>query len=188
VTVNSPQYWGFLESDMRTRSMTAWLMGVGMLLVSGCEVARSARNDFANLTNSVRPPSQAQKSSAPKVQTQSQPMAGKADPSVSPAPPEVAAAAPAPVVTGDQGPAFPTGTSERELRALLGAPTSEEEHPPGKQWRYRDGKCSVDIQLYPDVETKQFATVAYKVKSDDSTDEGRRLCVAQLQSRVQARR
>jgi hypothetical protein len=188
VTVNSPQYWGFLESDMRTRTMTAWLMGVGMLLVSGCEVARSARNDFANLTNSVRPPSQAQKSSAPKVQTQSQPTTGKADPSVSPAPPEVAAAAPAPAVTGDQGPAFPTGTNERELRALLGAPTSEEEHPPGKQWRYRDGKCSVDIQLYPDVETKQFATVAYKVKSDDSTDEGRRLCMAQLQSRVQARR
>ena len=83
---------------------------------------------------------------------------------------------------------LPTGTTERELRAMLGSPTSEEEHPPGKQWRYRDGKCTIDVQLYPDVETKQFATLAYKVKSDDNTDEGRRLCVAQLQSRVQARR
>jgi hypothetical protein len=81
-----------------------------------------------------------------------------------------------------------TGTGERELRAMLGPPTSEEDHPPGKQWRYRDGKCTIDIQLYPDVETKQFGTLAYKVKSDDNTDEGRRLCVAQLQSRVQARR
>jgi hypothetical protein len=174
---------------MRTGSMMTRLMTVGLLLLSGCEVARSARNDFASLTNSGRPSSQAQKSSAPKAQSQPQSAStGRTDPSVSTAPPEVSAAAPAPPATGEQGRAFPTGMSERELRALLGAPTSEEEHPPGKQWRYRDGKCSVDIQLYPDVETKQFATVAYKVKSDDSTDEGRRLCMAQLQSRVQARR
>ena len=23
--------------------------------------------------------------------------------------------------------------------------------PPGKQWRYRDGQCTLDVQLYPDV-------------------------------------
>lgn len=80
------------------------------------------------------------------------------------------------------------GASENKLRALLGAPTSEEDHPPGKQWHYRDGKCTLDVQLYPDVQTKQFGTLAYKVKSDDNTDEGQRLCVAQLQSRLQARR
>src|SRR5262249_32730556 len=80
------------------------------------------------------------------------------------------------------------GKSEDELRALLGAPTSEEDRPPGKRWRYRDGQCTLDVQLYPDVQTKQFGTLAYEVKSDDNTDEGKRLCLAQLQSRVQARR
>jgi hypothetical protein len=92
-------------------------------------------------------------------------------------------------VAAKDGPAVDlTGASESKLRALLGAPTSEEDHPPGKQWHYRDGKCTLDVQLYPDVQTKQFGTLAYKVKSDDNTDEGQRLCVAQLQSRLQARR
>ena len=80
------------------------------------------------------------------------------------------------------------GKSEDELRALLGSPTNEEDRPPGKRWRYRDRQCTLDVQLYPDVRTKQFETLAYEVKSDDNTDEGRRLCLAQLQSRVQAGR
>jgi hypothetical protein len=80
-----------------------------------------------------------------------------------------------------------SGKSEAELREMLGTPTSEEDRPPGKRWRYRDGQCTLDVQLYPDVQTKQFGTLAYEVKSDDNTDEGKRLCVAQIQSRVQAR-
>jgi hypothetical protein len=71
------------------------------------------------------------------------------------------------------------------LRALLGPPTSVEERAPGKTWRYRDGQCSVDIQLYPDVQTRRFGTLAYEVKSDDNTDEGKRGCLAQLQSHAQ---
>ena len=59
--------------------------------------------------------------------------------------------------------------------------------PPGKRWRYRDGQCTLDVQLYPDVQTKQFGTLAYEVKSDDNTDEGKRVCLAQLQSRAQTR-
>ena len=80
-----------------------------------------------------------------------------------------------------------SGKSEAELRDVLGTPTSEEDRPPGKRWRYRDGQCTLDVQLYPDVQTKQFGTLAYEVKSDDNTDEGKRLCLAQIQSRVQAR-
>jgi hypothetical protein len=79
------------------------------------------------------------------------------------------------------------GKSESELRAMLGAPTSEEDRPPGKRWRYRDGQCTLDVQLYPDVRTKQFGTLAYEVKSDDNSDEGKRSCLAQLQSRAQNR-
>jgi hypothetical protein len=91
-----------------------------------------------------------------------------------------------PAATG--GPALSlAGKSETELRAMLGAPTSEEDRPPGKRWRYRDGQCTLDVQLYPDVQTKQFGTLAYEVKSDDNTDEGKRVCLAQLQSRAQAR-
>src|SRR4029077_17742972 len=76
------------------------------------------------------------------------------------------------------------GKSEGEVRALLGPPTSVEERAPGKTWHYREGQCTVDIQLYPDVQTRQFGTLAYEVKSDDNTDEGKRGCLAQLQSRA----
>ncbi|HZX83482.1 MAG TPA: hypothetical protein VFF19_07965 [Reyranella sp.] len=112
------------------------------------------------------------------------------------APPDASIAAPAAV--SDDPPARPASTggpalslagkSETELRAMLGAPTSEEDRPPGKRWRYRDGQCTLDVQLYPDVQTKQFGTLAYEVKSDDNTDEGKRVCLAQLQSRAQTRR
>jgi hypothetical protein len=71
---------------------------------------------------------------------------------------------------------------------MLGSPTNEEDRPPGKRWRYRDGQCTLDVQLYPDVRTTQFGTLAFEVNSADNTDEGRRLSLAQLQSRVQARR
>ncbi len=70
---------------------------------------------------------------------------------------------------------------------MLGAPTSEEDRPPGKLWRYRDGQCTLVVQLYPDVHTKQFGTLGYEVKSDDNTDEGKRVCATQLQSRAQTR-
>jgi len=73
-----------------------------------------------------------------------------------------------------------------ELRAMLGAPTSEEDRPPGKRWRYQDGQCTLDIQLYPDIRTKQFEALAYEVRSYDNTDEGKRVCTAQIRSRAQA--
>jgi hypothetical protein len=75
----------------------------------------------------------------------------------------------------------------QEVLHLSSAPTSEEDRPPGKRWRYQDGRCTLDVQFYPDVHTKQFGTLAYEVKSDDNTDEGKRLCLGQIQSRVQAR-
>jgi len=156
-------------------------VGLGVLLLSGCDVMRAARDDFASLTAPKPPPP-----AAPVRKPAPQPVAAARPP----AKPVTAAAAadvsatlsaaaevPAPVLTGYR---------ESQLRALLGPPTSVEDRPPGKQWRYRNGKCTLDIQLYPDVETKQYGTLSYKVKSDDDTDEGRRLCLAQLQSRIQA--
>lgn len=78
------------------------------------------------------------------------------------------------------------GKSAAEVRSLLGPPTSEEDRAPGKAWHYQDGQCIVDVRLYPDVQTRQFNTLSYEVKSNDSTDEGKRLCLAQLKSRAQA--
>lgn len=156
-------------------------VGLGLLLLSGCDVMRAARDDLASLSSPKPPPP-----AAPVRKAAPQPVAARpAKPTTAAAAADVAAASspvvevPAPVLTGYR---------ESELRALLGPPTSVEDRPPGKQWRYRTGRCILDVQLYPDVETKQYGTLAYKVKSDDDTDEGRRFCLAQLQSRIQAGR
>jgi hypothetical protein len=145
-------------------------------------------NDFARLTSAQ--PASAQ----PKKGTSAQPAARpRPSPGTTPASPESSASATAtasasPTRLSSDAPAVTlAGKSENEVRALLGTPTSEEERPPGKRWRYRDGQCTLDVQLYPDVQTKQFGTLAYEVKSDDNSDEGKRLCLAQFQSRVQAR-
>ena len=167
-------------------------VGVGLLLLSGCEAARNMRDDFSRLTSSQPTAQKAQpaRSVASTTRPRTTPPA-----STSPEAPDAPVASPATV--SDDPPARPASTggpalslagkSETELRAMLGAPTSEEDRPPGKRWRYRDGQCTLDVQLYPDVQTKQFGTLAYEVKSDDNTDEGKRVCTAQLQSRAQTR-
>lgn len=143
------------------------------------------RDDFTRLTSSKPPPATA---SQPKRST----------PSTQPAPPQTKQAATAPSSPPAAAPpvsppaadppaitSLPlAGRSESEIRAAFGAPGAEEDRPPGKRWRYRDGSCTLDIQLYPNVETKQFTTLAYDVRSNVDSDEGKRLCMAQFRSRL----
>src|SRR6266851_3998680 len=162
-------------------------VGLLLLLLSGCEATRNMGNDFARLTSPQSPSAQPKKTTAqpaarPRPSTGTTPASPEASASAT----ATASASPMPP-SSDAPPVTLAGKSENELRALLGTPTNEEERPPGKRWRYRDGQCTLDVQLYPDVQTRQFGTLAYEVKSDDNSDEGKRLCLAQFQSRVQAR-
>jgi hypothetical protein len=161
---------------MTIRSCIGPFMGLGWLVLSGCDVMQSARNDLGRL-GSVRwstPPSQSSTSTATAPRSSAR-LASTAS---------AARSSPAGAPQSPPSPVDLTGKSESEVRALLGAPTSVEDRPPGKTWRYQDGQCSVDVQFYPDVKTKQFDTLAYEVRSDDNTDEGKRRCMAHLQSRT----
>ena len=185
---------------MTIRSLITQTVGVGLLLLTGCEASRNMRDDLLRLTSSQPA---AQKSESAKSVTSTRPrttpLASTTDAAAvaATATSEEPPALPAATATSDEPPVRSAATdspalslvgkSETELRAMLGAPTSEEDRPPGKRWRYRDGQCTLDVQLYPDVRTKQFGTLAYEVKSDDNTDEGKRVCTAQLQSRAQTR-
>lgn len=150
-----------------------------LLALAGCDTVRAARDDLARLTSPPpKPPSAPAR--RPPVRT-----AAVAVPVTvtEPAAPELPMAPtvpmPAPVLAG---------YSESELRNLFGLASAEESRPPGKQLRYREGKCTLDVQLYPDLETRQYGTVGYKVRSDDDTDEARRACLVWLQSRLPAGR
>ncbi|MBS0546414.1 MAG: hypothetical protein JSR24_01615 [Proteobacteria bacterium] len=170
---------GHGDVNMHERHPLRQVFGMVLLLLPGCTVVENARSDFGKATHAI--------ASA----TQSQPAARTAGTRVSTrntAAPDVAKPGVAKSATtrdaGDGAPVTLVGKSEGQVRALLGSPTSEEDRAPGKTWHYRNGQCTIDVQLYPDVQTRQFATLAYEVKSDDSTDEGKRLCMAQLRSRT----
>ncbi len=165
------------------KSLHGQTLANGLLLLSGCDVARRARDDLARLsTLSISSaPRQTSTAKTPTTRTSAaQPATASAN-------------ATDPAKNGSDGQPKDVspgqsvnlvGKSENELRALLGPPTKEEDRPPGKTWRYRDGQCTLDVQLYPDVQTRQFGTLGYEVKSDDNTDEGKRVCLAQLRSRT----
>ena len=174
---------------MKKQSLLGQTLVGGLFLLSACDVVQSARNDLNRLTTaspaSASQPSQAASRAkvtpAPKSITNppaENTGAAKPDPKSDSKeePPREAAATPSVNLIGK---------SEGELRALLGPPTTVEERAPGKTWRYRDGQCTLDVQLYPDVQTRQFGTLAYEVKSDDNTDEGNRACLGQLRTRTQ---
>ena len=165
---------------MLQKSLCRQTLGLSLLLLSGCDVAHNAQRDLTRLVHSdpftaAKPVPAARIASAP-----AKPPAAAAEPKQeSPrAEPtrEVAIAPPMSLI----------GKSEGEVRALLGPPSSVEERAPGKTWHYREGRCSAEVQLYPDVQTRQFGTLAYEVRSDDNTDEGRRGCVVQFSSRAQS--
>jgi hypothetical protein len=168
---------------MLSKSLYRQTLVIGLFLLSGCDVAQNAQRDFnrvihANVGTATQPgPSYPARPSATR------PASAKPDAK----PPEEAKAEPPPAAT----PAPPSenvnlmGKSEGQVRALLGPPTSVEERAPGKTWHYRDGQCTVDVQMYPDVQTRQFGTLAYEVKSDDNSDEGKRGCLARFRSRAQ---
>jgi hypothetical protein len=176
---------------MLGKSLCRQALGVGfLLLLSGCDVAHNAQRDLGRLLHSDPTSSRPASSQARAAVAPAKPAAlpAKADePKAEPhreVEPVKEATAPANV-----SPATVSivGKSEAQVRALLGPPNSVEERAPGKTWRYRDGSCSVDVQLYPDVQTRQFGALAYEVKSDDNTDEGKRGCLAQFRSLAKSR-
>jgi hypothetical protein len=80
------------------------------------------------------------------------------------------------------------GLAEAQLIARLGQPSlRREDQPPGKTWRYQNRSCTVDFMLYPDVETRIYRALAYEVINDDKSAAGKRLCLAELESRAHDR-
>ena len=178
-------------------------MGLALLSAGGCVQPRPMKDDLSRALSSPATPQGRNVATARPVARTKAPSVESANPSTpdpspaatdaaasppvpSPAATDAAATSPAPTPP-KAAPVRFTGKSEKEIRALLGPPTEELNQPPGKRWIYRDGQCTLYVQLFPDIQTKQFGTLSYEVKSNDDTDEGKHLCLAQFQSRAQAR-
>ncbi|MEK9968504.1 MAG: hypothetical protein VW600_05180 [Ferrovibrio sp.] len=74
------------------------------------------------------------------------------------------------------------GLDMEQARKQLGPPQQEVERAPAKLWLYRTPQCSLDVALYPDVQTQVFRVLNYEVNSNDGTEQGRRQCIASLRS------
>jgi hypothetical protein len=194
-----------MENGMTTRAILNVAMGLALLTAGACQPTRSIKDDLSRALSSPPAPQSRKVAAArpvattkavpvedakpntlepPSATSVESPTSSTAEPSLAIA--DTAANPQAPTPPNEPA-LYLAGKSENDLRALLGAPTQELNQPPGKRWLYRDGQCTLSVQLFPDIQTKQFGTLSYAIKSDNDTDEGRRLCLAQFQSRVRAR-
>jgi len=71
------------------------------------------------------------------------------------------------------------GLDEEQLRATLGPPVEQWQTAPAKVWRYRQSACTMDVLLYPDVQTLTFRVLKYEVTNDEYAANGRPDCVAE---------
>jgi len=93
----------------------------------------------------------------------------------------------APTAAPDSGGSL-IGLAEDQLIAKLGRPVTErDDQPPAKTWRYVNKNCTVDFTLYPDVQTRIYRALAYEVTNNDNSAAGKRLCLAELESRPHGR-
>ena len=79
------------------------------------------------------------------------------------------------------------GWNESELKTVFGAPASQEDHAPTKRLVYHLKQCTLNVTLYPEVETKQFHALNYEVNSDDGSAKRQQACIAEFTSRLPAR-
>jgi hypothetical protein len=79
------------------------------------------------------------------------------------------------------------GLNESEIQSILGPPMLQEDRAPTKLWVFRSRNCTINVTLYPDVETREFHALSYEVISDVHTVERTRQCIAQFAARFSER-
>jgi hypothetical protein len=148
------------------RNFTVLSCGMAAIGLAGCEGGPFGNHDAPEKTAHARP------HSTPKSASSDTPVWGK------PVPNDSAGSGP------QHKPVDLVGLDENQVEAVLGPPTEQEDRSPAKTWRYRNGKCVVDLALYPDVETRVFRTLSYEVTTGKDTAAEEQLCLTELQARV----
>lgn len=76
------------------------------------------------------------------------------------------------------------GLDQHQIESQLGPPSQEVQHSPAMEALFRAGNCTLSVTLYPDVKTRIYHALAYRMISDVDTDEERRLCSAIFDARL----
>lgn len=56
------------------------------------------------------------------------------------------------------------GMTPDEIRAMLGAPSSERADPPATVWTWRHERCEVDVFFYMDIGNQAFRALTYEFR------------------------
>ncbi len=82
-----------------------------------------------------------------------------------------------PMIEARLEPPPPTRLSERltgldfdAMRGLLGEPVAITEVPPGQEWLYRDGDCTLAIRFFPELEKLHYRALSVSVHDEGQTD------------------
>jgi hypothetical protein len=78
------------------------------------------------------------------------------------------------------------GLNEQQLTELLGAPTSQVGNGPGKHWYYRIRRCTLNLSLFPNVDTHIFRSLSYEVTDNDRRGDEQH-CRSELANRLRER-
>ena len=76
------------------------------------------------------------------------------------------------------------GLNQDEIVSRLGPSVQDEEHLPAVEAVFSTGHCTLNVTLYPDIRTRTYHALAYRVASDVDTPEERRKCSAAFAERL----
>jgi hypothetical protein len=75
------------------------------------------------------------------------------------------------------------GLDRNAIEARLGAPSQEVQQSPAVEAIFRQGQCVLSVTLYPDVQTRIYHALAYKVTSNADSVKERQFCSAIFDAR-----
>jgi hypothetical protein len=77
------------------------------------------------------------------------------------------------------------GLDQFQIQSRLGSPTEDWQHLPAVEAVFTAGRCTLNVTLYPDIRTRIYHALAYKVAGDVDTVKERRRCFAAFAARLQ---
>lgn len=78
------------------------------------------------------------------------------------------------------------GADRPSLVAILGPADEVRDQPPGEVWIYREGGCSIELYLFPQISVSQYAVLGHKFLPSSLGEEERTTCLTKLASRTRA--
>lgn len=103
---------------------------------------------------------------------------------VTPVPPRKPSIVPSIARLGDTDRLDVIGLDQYQIQSRLGPPIQDLQQLPAIEAVFSAERCTLNVTLYPDIQTRVYHALAYKVASDVDTVKERRRCFAAFAARL----